>query len=256
MWTRCVPYACVSVHSGKRSGGQLLRKSDRPDIYLRMPRNSQMINLSMRVRLTDLATVCILSCVADATLRDIQSRCVQEKAQLEIYPLHIFNIVLERRKEEFGHWVERLWKHVSDLEDVTGMTAWHTPRLSILADKPKDDYTGLLQQLHAQNVELRLAQTIFSFAAGLGLQFKKVLAAIEDLREEMGGKALKRGERAGLEAQIEFNDEVLGTMRKKIVELLFRVESQINVVCAINRSWMITFLTFDAETDLTWVIDI
>lgn len=200
------------------------------DIYLRLPRNSMMINVSMRVRLHDLAFVCVITSKIRRTALDIKLRCIRQSALLQIYPLHFFNFVLERRAKDFDKWVEDLWRHVGRLERKTGMTPWGENPHKVLEGIEHKDFTGLLQKLHAAGVELRLAVTVMNFAKDMRVEFKKLIEKVEELRREIGKEELRRGYRAEIEDQIEWNGGVLLNTSKKVSELLDRTNAQINVV--------------------------
>ena len=212
-----------------------------------------MIALSLRIRLHDLSSIILLTCKDNTVLTDLSARCTRQLPLLITQPLHILNFVLERRSADFGIWVDSLWAHVGKLESRTGMTPWFSEhesgsgsgsgRGNVFEDLENKDFTGLLQKLHAVGVELRLAQTIMTFAAGLGPQYKRLLQHCEELRIENGmhhsGDAeaeaekmkmrMKRGVKAELLGQIEWNECVFRESRTKIVELLDRTNAQINV---------------------------
>jgi predicted RNA-binding protein Jag len=210
-----------------------------------------MIALSMRLCLHDLSSIILLTCKDNTVLTDLSARCTRQLPLLIDQPLHILNFVLERRSTDFGIWVDSLWAHVGKLESRTGMTPWFSEHEggsgsgngsgigNVFEDLENKDFTDLLQKLHAVGVELRLAQTIMTFAAGLGPQYKTLLQHCENLRIENGmrqrGAAeaekmkMRRGIKAELLGQIEWNECVLRESRTKIVELLDRTNAQINV---------------------------
>ncbi|KAF2658986.1 hypothetical protein K491DRAFT_775877 [Lophiostoma macrostomum CBS 122681] len=221
-----------------------------------------MIALSLRIRLHDLSSIILISCKDALVLHDLSARCARQLALLTAHPLHILNFVLERRSTDFGRWVDGLWGHVGRLESRTGMTPWYSEYQDEDGDGDEEeaegegrekvggglrdrDFTDLLQRLHAVGVELRLAQTIMTFAAGLGAQFTNLLDVCEELRVQNGRVAhedrdtgaaaadmnmrMGRGVKAEIVGRIKWNECVLRESKTKIAELLDRTNAQINV---------------------------
>lgn len=206
---------------------------------MRLPRNSRMISLSMRIRLRDLACIAIISSRMPRAIADLRSRIVKQKLLLQTHPLYLPVFVLERRKQDFDDWIETLWKNVSQLEAKTGMAPWHDDPQKIAASLEGHAMTNLLQKLHAVGVELRLAQTLISFARGLGPQLITVARKLEAFRTEIGAEQFKPGVKVELELEIEFNTTILDNMREKISESLGRANAQINVVSSGTRhKWL------------------
>jgi hypothetical protein len=208
------------------------------EIYLRA---RDYIALNLRIRLCDLATVCVLSC--GATRDVISDSYIQDRELVEVCPLHLLNVVaLDQICSASKLRAVDLRKQVHDVEEkVADMTKSRvTGHDTPLPAKLKEDYTGLLQQQYELNVTLKSVQSTVSFAAGLAPRFRKVFAIIEDMREDIGGEALKRGERAIFEDQTEYNDEMLRNVVVEFEKLLSRIGSQINLVCAFHRPQVVT----------------
>jgi hypothetical protein len=209
------------------------------------------ITLNLRIRLCDLATVCVLSC---GVVRDfISDSYIQHRELVEVCPLHLLNVVaLDQICSASKLRALDLRKQVHGVETkLTDMTTSHVKgHDTSLPTKLQEDHTGLLQQLYELNGTVKHMQSHVSFGAGLAPRFRKMFAIMEERREEMGGEALKRGERAIFEDQIEFNDEMSRNVMVEFEELLTRISSRINVVCAFHRPQVVTPWILDVDADL------
>ncbi|ORY00315.1 hypothetical protein BCR34DRAFT_114853 [Clohesyomyces aquaticus] len=203
-------------------------------ILVRIPRNSRAVHCSLRIRLSDGACVCFINSASPHSLETLMDRAVRQMELLQTCPLHILTFIIEERVPEYQIWHRSLWNSVSKLEAKTGMTPWAAIPTSTSTghvDPDYKDFTNLLQEMHAANVELNLEETVLRFAEDLLLFCKKLIDVLEKSKLLAGVQdPLKPGHRASLEGQLEYNETILRFMRDKSRELLNRVNAQINVL--------------------------
>jgi hypothetical protein len=192
----------------------------------------------MRMRLVDRACVCIISSRIEETGLRLWARCTTESKALGQNPLTLILWLFEDRADINIRWLYDNWNEVGKLESSTGMLPPTWLRATV-APGPESsgleirDYKSLLQDLHAVNVELLLAQSIMAFVRQLGVFCLETLEVTENLRDGLGLSTLKPGVRAVFEEQTVFKKEICLHCSEKFDELLARVQVQINVV----RSW-------------------
>jgi hypothetical protein len=207
------------------------------DVLLRAVMRTDSIHCALRIRLTDLSSVCLLSAELPQTIKKLRRHCIRHVDVIKSYPLQLIHLVIEETTDALNTWIYRLWKRVEFLEDSTGMTPRHqVARVDSLGSRR---LTILLRDLHAVHVELRIALTKVKSTKSLLPWLLDVLGTLEERRLELGECALKsaRGLHAQFEDQAKFNENILLNMTEKISECLDRVNAQINVVSNVSR-WL------------------
>ncbi|KAF2673856.1 hypothetical protein BT63DRAFT_168540 [Microthyrium microscopicum] len=195
-------------------------------ILARLPRNSIHITVALRVRLLDNACVCLLITKSPQDSAELMKLCIRRQHQLAKYPFLLLSFVLEYRLASYESWLDRLWSRVDKLEVSTGMTAW--PRAEDLEPNTQD-YGPMLQELHAVNVELLVAETTMKFGRTFVDFCRKTLEITNESRKRVGLPEMPSSERQKIEVAIAFNARLAQFRDDKFRELLNRVQSQINV---------------------------
>ncbi|KAH7314268.1 hypothetical protein BKA65DRAFT_600287 [Rhexocercosporidium sp. MPI-PUGE-AT-0058] len=197
-------------------------------IYLlRHPHLSRHVHYA-EDEITPAAVLCLLSSRNEDLALDLHARCIAKASTLALYPAHILTIILARLVETNTEWLYKIWDAVDRVENATGMhpTSWAR---QVPNNLRRGDYSSILQELHALNVELCLAHTVMAFANQLGAFCSETLITVNSLEQVAGYLPLKAGQMSNLTEQNEYNHEVCRNSREKLKELLSRVQSQINV---------------------------
>jgi hypothetical protein len=210
------------------------RLSSQLAIIVRGPRNSEGITIAARMRLSDRACVCLLVATKAEDASYLMARCMEQTDVLGHYPFQLMIFLLEKRLSLDDSWLRSLWKRVDSLEKRTGMTPWIKP--TDASNQPDKDYGPILQQLHALDVELTLAETTLKFTKERIRFCNSTLALVEKTREELGLQAMERSRRQSLEGEIQYDEKLCQFTGDKFHELLSRVKTQINVVSGIHIS--------------------
>jgi hypothetical protein len=158
--------------------------------------------------------------------------CIRRQHQLAKHPFLLLLFILEYRLPWYESWLDRLWSRVDKLEASTGMTAW--PKAGDLVPNLQEDYGPMLQELHAVNVELLVAETTMKFGRTFVDFLRTTLDIVEDSRKRIGLPGTSSSDRQIVEVAIAFNARLVQFRDDKFRELLNRVQSQINVVCSRN----------------------
>ncbi|ROW15942.1 hypothetical protein VPNG_02481 [Cytospora leucostoma] len=180
-------------------------------LLLRIPRNSQSINVTMRIRLSDLATVCLFATMQDETGQRII-------------------LVFEDRGFDDHAWFDKLLQDINAVESATGMTR-STWRLQ-LSDKLMEwfsDYDNLLRSLYASHTELSHLDTVITFSIKVGRFLSDAVELLEALRTETGLAPMSRREHGSLQQRIQFSLSRCEMTSDKTKEMLERSKAQINV---------------------------
>lgn len=202
-------------------------------LLLRVPRNSQSVSISMRIRLSDLATVIFLTSMSEETGKKIQKKCIERRHLIEKHPLYFLALVYEDRCFDYKSWFDDILQNIVVVESATGMTrnTWKMQLSSRLQDCFKD-YDNLLRTLYASNTELSHFDTVTCFSVKFGDFLLVVLQLLDELRVEVGSAPLPKKDFRCLQERIAFTRSRCDLTADKTREMLERVKGQINVVRA------------------------
>lgn len=200
-------------------------------LLLRIPRNSQSISISMRIRLADLATVTFLTSMNEETAQNIQRKCIERRNLLAKHPLYFLTLIYEDRCFEYKSWFDDILHEINVVESATGMTrnTWKM-QLSPRLREWFSDYDNLLRMLYASNTELSHFDTVTTFSVKFGDFLLAALKMLDELRVEVGFAPLPKREYRCLHERIAFTRSRCDLTADKTREMLERVKGQINVV--------------------------
>ncbi|KUI52586.1 hypothetical protein VP1G_00271 [Cytospora mali] len=200
-------------------------------LLLRIPRNSQYINVAMRICLCDLATVCFFTAMKEETGQGLMKKCFERSHLLKVHPLYFLALVFEERCLEYKEWFDKILEDINMVESATGMTraTWRVQLSDTLIDW-FSDYDNLLRTLYAIHSELSHFDTVTTFSIKIGKFLSKVLELSEDLRVESGHERMSKREYGNLQQRIQFSLSRCELSSDKTREMLERVKGQINVV--------------------------
>lgn len=200
-------------------------------LLLRIPRNSQSISISMRIRLADLATVTFLTSMTEEAGQNIRRKCIERRHLLAKHPLYFLALIYEDRCFEYKTWFDDILEEINVVESATGMTrnTWKM-QLSPRLWEWFSDYDNLLRTLYASNTELSHFDTVTTFSIKLGDFLLDALKMLEELRAEVGLEPLSRRDFRCLQERITFTRSRCDLTADKTREMLERVQGQINVV--------------------------
>lgn len=200
-------------------------------LLLRIPRNSQSINVTMRMRLSDLATVCLCTTMNEETGQVILRKCSERSHLLRTHPLYFLVLVFEERCLEYKEWFDKILEEINVVESATGMTraTWQM-KLSDTIMAWFSDYDNLLRTLYASHTELSHFDTVTTFSIKVGNFLLNALELLEDLRSETGLIRMSKRRHSGLQQRIQFSLSRCELSSDKTKEMLERVKGQINVV--------------------------
>ncbi|KAF2755147.1 hypothetical protein EJ05DRAFT_513456 [Pseudovirgaria hyperparasitica] len=199
-------------------------------IVLRAPRNSKIINLALRVRISDLSAAALLATAKEETNFSILTRWHRLSAAHRAHPAALLQLVFEQRVDSYLQWLNHLRREVMELETATGMTrpGWGRP----LSEAQKTffaDWHNLLRQQHAVSVELCHCETVMRYMIKLGEFCSATLCQMEKLRSEIGGVGTEKASYAAVKGRIEFYKAKIEFARDKLDEMMKRIQAQIQV---------------------------
>ncbi|PVH94396.1 hypothetical protein DM02DRAFT_192677 [Periconia macrospinosa] len=224
-------------------------------IITRTLTRTDSIHSSIKITLSTLSTICLLSSSTSTITETLRSRLTHASTLpilLHQSPLHILRFILEETHTNLEAWLVHQWHRIELLEDSTWMTTpgGPFPRPRGSASGAEKDENGeakgkglmmLLRELHAVNRESRIALTVVWGAVGLCEDVGRLVGEVERLRDVVGGSSrgsegermtmkMKPGCRAFLEDRVRFLDGVLRGVAEKNRQLLDRMNAQINLV--------------------------
>ncbi len=201
-------------------------------LLFRVPRNSQAINIALRVRLADLTCTCFLAAASQSVAEFLHSRCIKEAKLLATHPLYILAFVLEERHFSYKQWEISLSRDLNDVETVTGMTPPLWRKKEVLATKAEwlRDYDNQLKHLHATNTELQHCKIVHIYAAKLGNFCLLSGQMVDDLRSQLGLDPIPEHHRVAYEEYVKFFLGRIEFTHIKLQEIIERLKTQINVV--------------------------
>lgn len=185
----------------------------------------------MRIRLSDLATVCICTTMKEEKGQVILRKCSERSHLLREHPLYFLALVFEERCFEYKEWFDNILEEINVIESATGMTrtSWKM-QLSDTILNWFSDYDNLLRALYASHTELSHFDTVTTFSIKVGSFILNVLEVLEDLRVETGLARMPRKMHRELQQRIQFSLTRCELSSDKTKEMLERVKGQINVV--------------------------
>lgn len=188
----------------------------------------------MRIRLSDLATVCICTTMNEETSQAILEKCSHVSHLLRAHPLYFLALVFEGRCSEYKEWFDKILEEINVVESATGMTraSWKMK----LPDEVRDwfsDHDNLLRTLYASHTELSHFDTVTTFSIKVGNFILDVHEVLEALRVKTGRArmAKKKKKHVELRQRVQFSLSRCELSSDKTREMLERVKGQINVVC-------------------------
>ena len=211
--------------------GCILTKADPAVILLRIPRNSRSINVALRIRLHDLATVCFCATRLEDIGQDLLKRCSERSRLLMVHPLYFLVLIFEQRFVDYKEWFDKLVEENNVVESATGMThsSWRK-RLSGNTIAWFSDYDNLLRSIYASHTELSHFITVITFFIKFGNFLLETHRLIEDLRVEAGVTRMSKRDYESLHQRIQFSLSRCDMTSDKAKEIVERVKGQINVV--------------------------
>ncbi|KAK0625153.1 hypothetical protein B0T17DRAFT_263921 [Bombardia bombarda] len=213
-------------------------QTDKPEsltISLRAPIHSRSLVLLMRIRLSSLSTIAVLSCAHHADLSAMHALVSASVSLLLTHPLHLVRLVYEQRFASWMDWMLPYWKDVRVYETATAMTlpAWEIDRRSSKAlqarlEALQADPHVLLRNIYGTMTALCHGDTIMGFARRMGEMGLQVMEVVERERG-VGGLGLGRRDRAVYEQGVRL---VMGRCESaggRMAEQKMRLQSQVNV---------------------------
>jgi len=191
------------------------------------------IHCALRIRLKDLACVCLMSAQYTERIEALRRACVQDVNIIRTFPLQMVHSIFEEIAVPLSTWGSNLWKRIRSLEDWTGMTPSRelaTARVDLLDSRR---LTILLRDLHAVRVELRIGLINIKTMTGFIPWVITALEKLEKLRAEVGASALTAGQRAQFEDLLRFNENILPNMVESTTGFLDCIDGQMNVVSVV-----------------------
>lgn len=205
-------------------------------LLLRNPQYGQSINMSMRIRLSDLSTVCFFSAENEKTGCTMEHKFVGRSKLISTHPLYFLVLVFELRSGQHTETLERSLSKIYEIESATEMTM---PSWKIQVDDVRkewlSDYDNLLKRLHECHAEMCHFDTVNHMFEKWGKFLIDSLDLLKQLREENGLPPMSRREYRALDERIRFTLTRCQYMTIKTMEMLGRVKGQINVVCQVSR---------------------
>jgi hypothetical protein len=201
-------------------------------ISLRCPINHLVLLGVIRINLIDLTSAAFISLIPKENAESFQQRCHDYADILAIHPLYLLVVIFEERFETWMEWFAGVWKTVSDIEAVTGMTKveWMERFPKRRMEEFRNPRT-LMKALHGAHVELAHCTTIMAFAKRFGTTSKMCIEDFEGAREQLGLDPLNKGKRTKLERRLRVTVGKFEAMVDRVEEMKARLKGQIDVVC-------------------------
>lgn len=185
----------------------------------------------MRIRLTDLSTVCLLSVMNGNTSRTIERIFSKRGRLISSHPLHFLVLALEARSLEHNAAFEKTLYRIYEAESATEMTppSWKLQ----LPNATRDwlaDFDNLLRRLHELHTQMCHFDTVSDFHVKWAIFILESVDLLEELRTEVGLPPMLKRDSRVLRERIQFTLTRCEYTSAKTKEMLARVKGQINVV--------------------------
>ncbi|KAK0717495.1 hypothetical protein B0T26DRAFT_710053 [Lasiosphaeria miniovina] len=199
---------------------------------VRCPRTFHSIICILRIRISDLSSVALLSCTLPDELAELRTLCTSNTSLLRATPLGLLSLILDQRSRSWERWVTQVWIESNQIEGLTRLAPadWLMNRLpparsrELAADPDK-----LLEQLRSTDVQICHGQNVMAFAARYAAFCFESVALVERARAG-GGVRLKPAARAMFEDRIRFMQSRCCSVQERFAEMRERHRGQINVM--------------------------
>jgi hypothetical protein len=181
------------------------------------------IHCAMKIRLKDLACICLVSSL---------HRCMRYVDQLRLCPVYLAPFIVKHTTDGLNARFSKLNEEFESLQTSTGMTPLNLfgPANNPLAFFDSTKLILLLRELHATNVKLKTSLATIQAARNLGPAAAQLLEKMESLRVFTDTEPLKPGHRAQLEDELRHGEELLRVIKEEVDYNVDRINAQINVV--------------------------